>query len=360
MRGGKYLGEGTYGCTLDPAPKCMGPEESVLGDGTSTVSDLRRKAKVGKVFVQNKYVTDEWSVAQEIAAIDPKQLYFIYPIARCPTTPSAVRKAEGSGSCTNMSRIHANKRARGKLEMVLLPNGGVPLNTFVMSNKVAPSHMLRSLLPVFKGIQKLAKHNIVHHDMKFDNILYNAANDECRIIDFGLKVPMADALKPRENRYMFSNYWLHPPEYRMIVSMYQRQWKPLDEQDIRQFMTQHLGVYKIHFNSRDRHTLADLIFNGKVFAYCDYERAYILYLKHVSKQKGANAMLSAMQRHPEKIDVFSLGITLVYLSMYLDFAQDPPAFEHKFFQLIRSMLHPDPRHRASPTKCIRDVMSMLR
>jgi serine/threonine protein kinase len=353
MKGGKYLGEGTYGCTMDPAPQCKGPEQSV-----SHNVKIERAATVGKVFTDGKHFREEWETAREIAAIDPKQQYFIYPVTACTTTPKDVRNVEGYGMCRNVSRKYPTPDSRGTINMIRLPNGGETMNHLVMHNLVSPTELLRAMLPVFKGVQKLGRHGIVHHDLKFDNILYDSSTKECRIIDFGLKVPM-DVAVSINNKYIHSNYWLHPPEYKMFVTMLNRNWKDMDDADIRTAMARHLSVMRVHFHARDPHNLSDVLLNGKVFAYCDYEQAYLRYMRAMCKRKNISQKMEYIKKHPQKVDVYGLGVTLLYLAMYLDFTKVPAIKEHQYWGMIRNMVHPDPRKRWTITRCLREATAYV-
>lgn len=362
MKGGKFLGEGTYGCSLDPAPKCVGNETYVISSknpkkGAKNVAATA--ATVGKVFIGQKYLDEEWDVAKDVAQLDPQQKYFIYPLSRCKTSAAAVHKVEGQGVCNNVATKFPAKSSKGVLYMAKLPNGGEPLDAYVKTHKVSPEELLTSLIPVVKGIQKLSRNDIVHHDLKFDNILYNTVTNECRIIDFGLKVAASEAFDINKNKFLFSNYWLHPTEYKMYVSMHKRHWTPVDDAEARMTMARHLSAYKIRFSTNDPYHLSDVILNGRIFAYCEYEKAYIQYMKQLSKQTTSAKMIDYLARSPDKIDVFSLGITLVYLSMYLDYSKTSEVTMHKFYALLRSMIHPDPRYRASSAKCLKTIKDII-
>ena len=350
MHGGDYLGEGTYGCTLDPHPACRGNVQFL----NSKVQKQQPIATVGKVFVEQKHADEEWNVALMLYKIDPMQSHFIYPTSRCDTTVASVKKAQEKRHCTNMMRT-----SKKQVKMIMLQNGGIALQEYMMRNMMQPVDLLQSLLPVFHGLVKLSKNGIVHHDMKFDNILYNPVTMQCRAIDFGLMVATKDALTFGGNPYIFSNYWLHPPEYRVLVSMHKHNWKHMDTAEMRQMLSSHLSIYKIRFSPLDSLHISDLILNGKIFSYCDYERSYMLFMKQLYKHKNKEGIIGYMQRFANRIDVYSLGITLLYLTMYMNTTLTTNNVEQQLQSLIRSMIHPDPRKRSTPTKCLRDVLKIV-
>lgn len=385
MRGGKFLGEGSYGCALDPAPKCTSPRvllqdevedvgagqsgqskqsgqsEQSKQSGQSERSARRKKVvatapddMVGKVFWNKKSMQYEWAVSQELAAIDPEQKHFVYPTVRCETTQKAMNRVPGMKQCHQVTA-----HAMVTYPLLQAPHGGTALSVLIHSQPMTPIALLRSLIPVAEGLKKLGKHGIVHHDLKFDNIVYNPATKECRLIDFGLKIAADKALDSQTNEFMDRDYWLHPTEYRIITHMTQNKWKTMEDSDIRVMMARHLYLYKVRFDTRDPYTLSELLLNGKVFAYCDYEAAYIRYIRAICAQP-LQQRAAFMRKFPEKIDIYSLGITLLYLSMHMDMQDMQPAEKLRFYTLIRNMVHPDPRKRIGATSLVREIKAIAK
>lgn len=353
-KGGKYLGEGSYGCSLDPAPVCSETPEFITKD-----SKLRKNATVGKVFMDDEDSIDEWQIAKKLAVVDPRQKYFLYPVSKCTTSLESVRTAETNGVCTRLERRYANAPPKNtKLHMLRSINGGIPLDSYVKNKKVSPQEFLASFSLVFQGMQKLHRAGLIHHDLKFDNILIDPKTKECRIIDFGMIINKDDALS-FENKFIGSKYWLHPPEYRIFSTMTKRKWAPLDDIEIRREIATQIGMYKITFDKNDPSPISSAMFNDFMFSYCEYEQALLEYVQKLSKQKTMGAMLGYIQKYPQKIDVYSAGISLVYLSLHLDYTKSSQMQLQKFFNLLKHMIHPDPRKRYTMARCLKEAKEII-
>lgn len=348
MRGGRYLGEGTYGCTLEPAPTCIDSEQHH--------TSMRKRPKpplVGKIFTSTSAAIEEWATATALAKIDPNQEFTVYPLAHCRTSERMIKAVGESDRCEIM---RSDKTQAQPIDMLEMPNGGVTLDTFVAQNRPSPDMVAKVLLPVFRGMQKLVRHGIVHQDLKFDNILYSPEAGRARIIDFGLQVPLRNALSPSKNPYIASNYWLHPPEYKVITFMQQGEWQPMTTQSILKIIKGHLATLQLKFSSTDKRTLYELLLNGGVYSKKEYVDAYTRFVEQMLLKKQKRGMLAYLQKHPNRIDVYSLGITLMYLTSSMTMTNTRT--KKAWFDLLRDMLHPNPAFRASFMKCHKQLKAI--
>jgi len=72
-----------------------------------------------------------------------------------------------------------------------------------------PELLSKSILKqIFTGVALLHKNNIVHLDLKLENIMYNPENDKIKIIDFGFAMATAD--KQRLTEYCGSLHYIAP------------------------------------------------------------------------------------------------------------------------------------------------------
>jgi hypothetical protein len=350
-KGGQYIGEGSYGCALTPAPQCTSEEVLIHAKARPAT-----KKQVAKVFDKQSAFEEEWILSQRIAKLDPDQRFFVYPTSQCQTTKEAVENVAGANRCT--------LAFKGKGEMVgmmKMPNAGIALHKHVQKQKPSIRELLHSMLPVFLGVQRLVRANEVHHDLKFDNILFNRSLKECRVIDYGLMIKTQHAMSSITNPYIRSDYWLHPPEYRIYTEFEQTAWMKPSDFETRRWLSRNLNLYQLRFARTDPYTLADALLGGNVFSYCDYERDYMKYVQYIASRKSRAEMEEVMRKHVTKIDVYSLGVTLLYLSMYLNYEREPlPRILSGFRELLKGMLHPDPRKRFSSGKALRHVTELLR
>lgn len=68
---------------------------------------------------------------------------------------------------------------------------------------------------LFKAINKIHKLNIIHHDLKYDNILYNKKTNKYKIIDFGLSFTIQEWCSN------FKNFYSNEPFYIIEKEIYE-------------------------------------------------------------------------------------------------------------------------------------------
>jgi serine/threonine protein kinase len=353
MKGGANLGEGTYGCTLDPAPKCSTPETAIHSKKGKLVNPENfGKLTVGKVMAYEDAFEDEIQQVAKLYQIDPKQQYFLYPVSKCSVRYTDVVKVSGAAQCKNVTRQHP------KMHMLKMVNGGVPLDTYIRSHNVSTVAFLHMMRNIVEGTKKLLSKGFIHHDMKFNNWLIDPNTLSTRIIDFGLMIPASEAFSP-QNPFLTSKYWLHPPEYRYYVYLENVKWITPSEQEIRWIMADDLKLNDHRFSSQDKASMRHLLTNPPMFAYCEYESAIMKFFASIAKQKGVVAKKKYMEKFKNKVDVYGIGISMLYLSSYLDYANVSREKYTNFIELLRNMVNPNPIRRYTLKQCLDEMDKML-
>jgi serine/threonine protein kinase len=315
-KGGKFEGEGSYACTFSPAPKCTGQEE--------VVGNLKKKKKdIAKVFHSQHSMEEEWVYSKQMAYVSEKEL----------------RKDPTADQCSFLS---GNKNTM--YPMLKMAHGGVNLDAYFENNLLNMNILVDITISVLKGLRKLAKNRIIHNDLKFNNIVYDPQTGNTRVIDFGLSMKMADAFKPQKNRFLKSKYWLHPPEYRLTQHLGST---PINRDDARKMFREEYDLLDIYFSDSHPTTLISFI-TDKLYSYCDYEALYMKYVMRISKMTGD--VKEYMTKHAAKVDLYSLGISLIHLSLFVTYKS--PRAEARFLEVIKALVHPDPSKRPSIGKLI--------
>jgi serine/threonine protein kinase len=353
MKGGANLGEGTYGCTLDPAPKCSSPEMAIHSKKGKLVDPNKfGKLSVGKVMLYEEAFEDEIEQVSKLYKIDPKQQYFLYPVSKCAVRYTDVIKVPGAAQCKNVSRKNPN------MSMLKMVNGGIPMDSYIRSHNVTPIAFLQMMRNIVEGAKKLNAKGLIHHDMKFNNWLIDPETLSTKIIDFGLMIPSEEAFTP-QNPFLTSKYWLHPPEYRYYVYLENVKWIAPSEQEIRWIMTDDLKLNDHRFSSQDKTSMRHLLTNPPMFAYCEYESAIMKFFTTVSKLKGTIAKKKYMDKFKTKVDVYGIGISMLYLSSYLDYTGITREKYTQFIDLLRNMVHPNPNKRYTLQNTLTAIDKMI-
>ena len=299
----------------------------------------------------NEAFNDELGKAEILASIDPRQKYFIYPQSYCDVKYGDFIKRSGAFKCTTLSPSDQT------LRMLKMQNGGIPLDTFVRRNAIEPVDFLRLLRNVVEGANKLRLNGWVHHDLKFNNILVDPKTNECKIIDFGLMIPLKKAFT--ENAYIRSRYWLHPPEYRFYVHLTKNNWETPNEHQIRLLMSDDIKINDHKFSSEDKATMRHLLTNTPMFAYCEYENALMSFFKQVHGKKTEQQKQNYFESFASKIDVYSLGIDMLYLSSYLKYAKTSKQDYEDFMSLVKNMIHPNPAKRLTLPNVLKRIDKII-
>lgn len=353
MKGGANLGEGTYGCTLDPAPKCSTPEIMIHSKKGKVVDPKSfGNLSVGKVMAHDEAFQEEIQQVSKLYEIDPKQQYFLYPVTRCSVKYMDVMKVPGAAQCKNVSRKTA------KMNMLKMTNGGIPLDTYIRSHNVTPIGLLHMVKNILEGAKKLHAKGLIHHDMKFNNWLIDPNTLSTKIIDFGLMIPANEAFSSK-NPFIMSKYWLHPPEYRYYVYLENVKWANPAEQEIRWIMADDLKLNDHRFSSQDKASMRHLLTSPPMFAFCEYESAIMSFFSTLAKKRGVAEKKKYIEKFHNKVDIYGIGISMLYLSSYLDYTNVSREKYTLFIDLIRNMVHPNPSKRYTISQALKAMSAII-
>lgn len=307
MKGGEFIGRGTYGCVFRPAVACV--------DGTV-------HKKVGKVFFDATGYNDEKKIAKVLEKVDPAQDFLLYPADRkCVVSKNDVSKEDPYNDC----EIHGHYANR--FSQMIMEYGGLSMTDYLhaLKKKMTRREAARMLCNVFEGVELLCKNRLVHQDIKPDNVVVDS-NGLSRLIDFGLLTTFAKF----SNNFLFDyEYFVNGPEYRLLLY------------------------------SRDHaKTLFHLKNNLKNNCFLDAWKRDGLDIVDADYSEGLRRYLEGRSKHmPEKADTYSLGVLTALVQPYLVPAKkDNKAHVKAFNGLVYALLRPDPKDRPSASGAV----SMLR
>jgi serine/threonine protein kinase len=175
LRGGRFLGKGTYGCTFgEPPLPCRGEASRRSSD---QVSKLMSEETAKKTLEKNMM----------FRTIDPKQRYFITTgdssdVCDANLTKPPIEDNDELASCP--------VDPRGSYKLVFFQMGGENLsNISLTAQEYAP--FFKSLFNIIKGVRWAHHNNIVHLDIKPDNIVstkLESGEFQTRLIDYDLSI----------------------------------------------------------------------------------------------------------------------------------------------------------------------------
>lgn len=200
----KVIGEGTYGCVIEPALKCT--TEQDYDNKVSKVMKYSDAVKELREYDSLKSIPDIEKYAVRVPVLCDPKLGVDFS--------TVVRKCKGS-------RVRGTyKENQRRLAILLMENGGLDLNNF--SINIFPeletddqNKFLTAFLDVIKGVQFFNKMDILHQDIKAGNMVYSLKTNKMKFIDFGLMTTKTQFIKSSSrNENRFAQTWsYYPPEF---------------------------------------------------------------------------------------------------------------------------------------------------
>jgi len=321
----KFLNEGGYGCIYYPGIKCDGKPQ------------LTKKV-VSKLQRNNESAENEIKMGKLIKAIPNYQLYFLPVIASCPVSLSKINPKLLS-KCSNITeKDKAQDYILMEVPYVLNKSFYAILIDIYTSKKNVIIGIIENYTYLLEAVDTLLNANIVHFDIKSDNILYNQQTHLPLLLDFGLSIYMPDLTVDTMDTYFYNytpDYYIWPLEVHVInYLLYEVEDGGLSEADVKKIAAAYVQYNKglTNFSAQ---------FKQEYMEACEiYLRTYI----GKDKKKTIAALLSFYSSW----DNYSLSI-LYLKTLSLMF---PQGF-HKnslilyFSQMLLHNIHPDPAKRYS-------------
>jgi hypothetical protein len=180
MKESEIIASGTFGCVSRPSLKCK------------NMKNINYSNKVSKMMNVID-ADDEYNEFKKIVKIPGIDKYTMpMPIICKPELNEEL--VNNFKECPN-ERVYSNPK---KLRLLILEDGGVDLieiwekGILHMFNFDQWKTFLNSIIKLFEGIEFFGKNNIIHHDVKLPNIVYNVNVGEFKFIDFGIMITKPD------------------------------------------------------------------------------------------------------------------------------------------------------------------------
>ena len=204
MSNPKKVGEGSYGCVHNPPLKCR--DKPYNSDPT----------KVSKILTK-KNANDELKEFKLIQQADKKEDFHLGKPDSCFPDDNKENKS-AIDKCKRFDSMWISK----DYKLLLLENGGDNLSQIEdkfkklkvnSTNRRRLENFWLDMARLIYGSKVLMDNDIVHHDLKQQNIVYNENTRRVNFIDFGLMVTTKDMLKKANgSRYPFGEHWSFPPD----------------------------------------------------------------------------------------------------------------------------------------------------
>lgn len=316
----KLLSQGSFGCTFYPGVSCDG--NPAYNDKTITKIQLKDKNSINEAYIG--------SIIRDIPSYT---LFFLPVINECPINLRKISQKEIS-KCKiikNYSNIYVAMEVPYVKEIKFVD---------MIKTKTAKDIILtviESYKYLLMALDKLQQVDVVHFDLKLDNILFHGKTFDPRIIDFGISIPIKNLTSSNRVQYFYSyapEYYVWCLDIHIICFLTQETNNTFTQEDAETIATLYVGNHRA------------LEFFPKEFAR-EYLNLCIAQVKHyVGKPK--EYVIKELIRYSNTWDNYSLSV--MYLRMLtLLFPEDhyKNKFMHLFGKILLKNIHPDPLQRLS-------------
>ena len=202
----KVIGEGSYGCVHMPNLPC----KNTTHTGTNYVSKIMKETNA--IAERDEF--------KHFAKYDTNDDFFLGVPKICSPDMRSTAVVKSIKKCKKLKpkRVLENPE---DYRLLLLKSGGIDLrkfcrfnlSSFLSTNKETKvKDFWTSISHLFRGLIFFNTHNIIHYDLKPQNILYNPDTNKFVFIDFGLMGNKKDiiAKSGTNNNNIASFHWSYP------------------------------------------------------------------------------------------------------------------------------------------------------
>ena len=178
MTESELISQGSYGCVYKPGLKCNS-------------NDKINKKEITKLQLINKFSLKEMKISDKIINEIKGYKKYYAPIKRsCEVDIKEV------GDKIKECKVVDNEEETFILNRMDYAGDKTLINMLFETKKKSNSLFLRhyflTMIKLFDGIERLNKINIIHLDIKGNNVIYSEAHSNPIIIDFGLSLDLDD------------------------------------------------------------------------------------------------------------------------------------------------------------------------
>lgn len=315
----KLLSQGGFGCVFYPGVKC---------DGASNPS----KKIVTKIQQDNFNARNESRIGEILESIPNYKVYFLPVINSCPIN---VRKIDSSV----ISKCEIIKKDTDYIAMDI-----DYINTVDFANVLKNMPNKRVLLMLYQtynylldAIKLMQDKNVVHYDLKLDNLLFVKETNEPRVIDFGISIPMdlVNEENMREYFYVFApEYYIWCIEINMINYLLHQNKGELTDREMKLVVD-----LSVHNNANLVEKSSELVEEYKIKAYKFYEQFV---------GKPTSEIIAKLKVNYKTWDNYSLSMLMMSLiSKLFDREEDKNGYIRGLERLLIKNMNPNPAKRLS-------------
>jgi len=307
------IGEGTYGCVHKPSLTCKDKPK------------LSYKNKVSKVLLKTA-AKNELKEYKNVNKADKNNEFYVGKPLSCEIENNSV----------NIESIEKCKIGNGVInnlnnhKLIIMGDGGINIEKYVekikkwtpsVANRKNSELFFLESLRLFTGLIKFKENDLVHHDLKPQNIVYNEQTNRLNYIDFGLmgsKTKLIEESKKSKN-HMGIFHWSFPWE---LEYLNKTQFETIKNKNTQYRATTYNGLIEDFVNRNKKNEHVDHMHN--YFYYVlnsrvnrdDYRKDRAIYLNDYKRflTDGIETLKydEFLEKSIDTIDSYGLGFTLMH------------------------------------------------
>ena len=211
----KKVGEGSYGCVHNPPLKCENQRKQEHASKVSKILTKRNaQDELNEFFLISKADENgEYHLGKPSSCIPAKIDSNMAAIRECDTLERKYNDKYGQ-------RIHT--KDIDKFMLLIMKHGGYNIEQFAKQFKSQNANSVNMKLiqdfliegiRILEGLQLFLDNDIIHHDLKSQNIVYNPKENRINFIDFGLMNKISNVRREAEkSEYGYDIHWSFPFE----------------------------------------------------------------------------------------------------------------------------------------------------
>lgn len=201
----ELINQGAYGCLYHPGLECNG-------------KTLKNVQYATKLVLHDKVAENEVEVGNIVKKILNYAVNFVPVVETCPVQLGKVRR-NNPLALRGCDVVAGNDDKKKKFMIMKMPYIDSLyfydyIDTMTDNKKKIISCIFDTYSYLIESIGRLVEHDVVHYDLKLQNILMNLKTDTPIIIDFGLSLPIKRMNKKcREKSFWQIYFYRYAPQY---------------------------------------------------------------------------------------------------------------------------------------------------
>jgi hypothetical protein len=282
QKGGKLLGQGSYGCTFSTVPTCKtGP--------TPTSNKL-----VAKVALDTE---QELNIGITLMKLPNASSYFALPTSEC--IPKIPIEDPDVSKCDILNDLEDEDGYQDitYLRTLIMPNAGMTIGSWGYDTIRLANNFIRVMKNLLKGMKLYKDAGYIHNDIHVSNILVDSQN-VARYIDFGLAIKTDEFTRMHHMKFK-PRYINHPPEIQVWRILYSVYGSSIEEK-MKLGLQMFLDVGSREYELLERHYPARL----------SAVESLTKFAKSTYNEYKRNDFNSIVVKYGDKFDIWRLGLVL--------------------------------------------------